>query len=212
MHAFPQTTFAPRLCDLLEYGFDLGLQDYPIYDEGDRDRLNQAIVSHFYMREIGYETPALFIMALNRTMAERMPQINEVHAALESLDPWSTAESESASETTNHSEGESADNATSSADARAYNSNAPQVSMVGKDEISYYDTGTNSENSSTSETQATNSSESSGTTKTTAKARQGAAQDLIAAYYEGYNNTDLMVFDALETCFSHVYPDNIAVW
>lgn len=212
MYAYPQTTYNPRLCDLLEYGFDLGLQDYPIYDEGDRDRLNQAIVTHFYMREIGYETPALFIMALNRTMMERMPQINKVHDALETLDPWSTAESESTSDTTSHSEGESADSATSSADARAYNSNAPQVSMVGKDEINYYDTGTNSENSSMSDTQASNSSDSTGTTTTAAKARQGVAQDLIAAYYEGYNNTDLMVFDALESCFSHIYPDNIAVW
>ena len=80
----PQTSQAPRLCDLIIYGFDLGLQDYPIYDEADRDRLNQAIVDHFYIREIAYETPGLLIFALTRQLTEQMPQINQVGEMLHS--------------------------------------------------------------------------------------------------------------------------------
>lgn len=136
-----QTTYAPRLCDLLEYGFDLGLRDYPIYDESDRARLNQAIVNHFYTREIAAESPALFIMRLNVTMSERMPQINKVHELLKNADLASSFEQTTEGSTGTQSGSTSTSTAQSTAQAKNYNSNAPQVSMLGKDEVSYYDTG-----------------------------------------------------------------------
>lgn len=202
----PQTTHAPRLCDLLNYGFDLGLQDYPIYDEADRDRLNQAIIDHFYVREICAETPGLFIMYLNRTMREQMPQINEVWKMLHSgRDFLTTNESEQESATLG--EGSSKDSADNDAvaDSRVLNTNAPQVSMIGKDEMDYYDTGTGSKNTSSSHASSESASTSATKSTASAKGRSGAIGDLIANYYDGYNNTDIMVFDALEPCFSQLY-------
>lgn len=212
MYSNPQTTYRPRLCDVLEYGFDLGLNDYPIYDEQDRDRLNQAIVDHFYFREIAYDTPAMFVYQLNRRMREQMPQINKVHDALLQLDPWTNSESESESDGTSNTVNSTKDNAQTTSTGRTYNTNAPQVSMVGKDEINYYDTGAANTSDGTSESQSDTTTDSSNASKSTTKARTGWAADAIAAYYEGYNNSDLMVFDALEVCFSHMYNNDIAVW
>lgn len=202
----PQTSQAPRLCDLINYGFDLGLHDYPIYDEADRDRLNQAIVDHFYIREIAYETPGMFIFALNRQLNEQMPQINQVWEMLHSGEDFlsNSAQTQTAETTGASTSSDTADN-DAIADSRVYNTNAPQVSMVGKEEMDYYDTGTGSKN--TSNSHAVSGSESATHTSTTGKAsgRSGTVSDLIDSYYNGYNNTDLMVFDALEPCFSQIF-------
>lgn len=207
-----QTTYAPRLCDLLEYGFDIGLRDYPIYDESDRDRLNQAIVDHFYTREIAAESPALFIMRLNITMRERMPQINKVHALLADADLASSFEQTTEGSTGTQSGSTSTSSAQSTAQAKNYNSNAPQVSMVGKDEVSYYDTGATSTNDADSTSRDESSSGSTSSTTSKSSGRNASIPSIVSEYYEGYNNTDLMVFDALEVCFSHVYQCDIAPW
>ena len=207
-----QTTYAPRLCDLLEYGFDLGLRDYPIYDESDRERLNQAIVNHFYTREIAAESPALFIMRLNVTMAERMPQINKVHDLLAGADLSSSFEQTTEGSAGTKSGSTSTSAAQSTAQAKNYNSNAPQVSMLGKDEAAYYDTGATSTNDAESMSRDESTSDSTSSTTSKSSGRNASIPSIVSEYYEGYNNTDLMVFDALEVCFSHVYQTDIAPW
>lgn len=57
----------------------LGLDSYPIYDESHRAELNRKICDHFYMREIGAETVALFRLFVRRTMQEIMPYYNELY-------------------------------------------------------------------------------------------------------------------------------------
>lgn len=208
----PQTTMGPRLCDLLNYGIDLGLQDYPIYDEADRDRLNQAIVDHFYTREISAETPGMFVFQLNRQMREHMPQINQVWRALNENDPFTTSDMRSTASTEGTSTGTERSSADATARARTLNTNAPQVSMVGKDEMNYYDTGTGSENSSESATatERRDGNMSSSTGESTG--RSGYLADVIASFYDGYNNTDLLVFDILEPCFSQIFSTPLAVY
>ena len=75
----------------LEMGYDSELNDYPIYDESYRAVLNKKIVDHFYFREIGFETVALFKHYLNMTMREIMPYYNQLYksATLE-IDPLTT--------------------------------------------------------------------------------------------------------------------------
>lgn len=70
------TTFLKTLVDS---GFDIGLEDYPIWDEEYRAVLNKKIVDHYYFREIGMETPGLFRFYLNRTMHEIMPYYNQLY-------------------------------------------------------------------------------------------------------------------------------------
>lgn len=70
------TTF---LKTLVESGFDVGLNEYPIWDEEYRAVLNKKILDHYWFREIGQETPGLFKFYLNRTMNEIMPYYNQLY-------------------------------------------------------------------------------------------------------------------------------------
>ena len=71
--------YTTELRRLIESGFDIGLHDYPIFDESYRDILNQKIINHYYMCEIGAETAGLFKHYLNTKMAEIMPYYNKLY-------------------------------------------------------------------------------------------------------------------------------------
>lgn len=66
----------------------LGLDSYPIFDEEYRKGLNDKIIDHFYFREIGFETAALFAWYMRRTMNEIMPYYNQLYESeLIKIDP-----------------------------------------------------------------------------------------------------------------------------
>lgn len=54
-------------------------QDYPIWDEKDRDELETKIIRHYYFREIGVETVGRFIFNLNTRLNEIMPYYVELY-------------------------------------------------------------------------------------------------------------------------------------
>lgn len=64
---------------LIEKGIDIGLNDYPIYTPAYRQTLNNKIIHHFYFREIGFETPALFANRLREKMHLIMPYYNQLY-------------------------------------------------------------------------------------------------------------------------------------
>jgi len=134
-----QTTFGPRVKDLVEYGYNLGLCDYPIYDEAFRPVLNQLITDHFWLREIGAETVEMFVFYLNRTMREIMPIYNIIFAKLAdpNFDPFSNEQNtRQCANATSRDTGES--NSHTSTDAVA--SNAPQVNIFDGQPTSIDDT------------------------------------------------------------------------
>ena len=71
--------------NLMKNGFDFGLMNYPIFDESYRSILNQNILYAYYEDEIGFETPELFKIYLNRTMARIMPYYNNLYLAQKEL-------------------------------------------------------------------------------------------------------------------------------
>lgn len=71
--------YTTELRYLIESNFNLGLDDYPIFDENYRELLNQKIINHYYFREIGMETAELFKRYLNQTMREIMPYYNQLY-------------------------------------------------------------------------------------------------------------------------------------
>lgn len=80
---------------LIEGNYDLGLQNYPIFDEAYREELNNKIVQHYYFREIGFETEALFKNRLNQKMNEIMPYYNQMYESSKlKIDPLSTIDLE----------------------------------------------------------------------------------------------------------------------
>lgn len=68
-----------QLRTLLQTDFNPALDDYPIFDENYRSVLNQKILDHYYMEEIGLETPDLFNHYLSNRMNEIMPYYNEMY-------------------------------------------------------------------------------------------------------------------------------------
>lgn len=71
--------FTAELRTLIENGFDIGLQEYPIFDSAYRAGLNKKIIDHYFLREIGAETAGLFKFYLNRKMNEIMPYFNQLY-------------------------------------------------------------------------------------------------------------------------------------
>ena len=80
---------------LIEGNYDLGLKDYPIFDESYREQLNNKIIQHYYFREIGFETEAFFKNRLNQKMNEIMPYYNQMYESSKlKIDPLSTIDLE----------------------------------------------------------------------------------------------------------------------
>ena len=71
--------FTIQLRTLLQTDFVPALDEYPIFDESYRAALNQKILDHYYMEEIGLETPDLFNHYLKVRMNEIMPYYNEMY-------------------------------------------------------------------------------------------------------------------------------------
>lgn len=57
----------------------LGLDDYPLFDEGYRETLNNKIIRHYYTREIGAETVGRFRMFVRDAMHLIMPYYNQLY-------------------------------------------------------------------------------------------------------------------------------------
>lgn len=73
------SNYTIELGELIRSGFDIGLKNYPLYDEKHREELNRKIINHYFLREIGLETPHLFSLKLNQKMEEIMPYYNQVY-------------------------------------------------------------------------------------------------------------------------------------
>lgn len=73
--------YTVQLIDLIKSGYDLGLMNYPLFDENYRQTLNNKIVDHYAFEEIGFDTPERFKFELNKSMNEIMPYYNELYKA-----------------------------------------------------------------------------------------------------------------------------------
>lgn len=71
--------YTVQLKTLIENHFDIGLKNYPIFDENYRKILNEKIINHYLFNEIGMETAELFKFYLNTTMREIMPYYNQLY-------------------------------------------------------------------------------------------------------------------------------------
>ena len=117
--------------DLITNNFDLGLKDYPIYDESHRETLNNMIINHYLMSEIGQETPALFKLYLNNTMNEIMPKYNILYRAVDEYVKRQSLLSDV--DLTIDSEGSTENNALSTSVVSSTNSYTEKSKMINSD-------------------------------------------------------------------------------
>lgn len=197
-----QTTYGPRLIDLIDDGYDIGLNDYPIFDESYRERLNQSIVDHFLLREIGAETPALFIFYLNRRMRENMPKANALFRFYEENKDNMVDEFMRKSTGTDSSTASSSNRTGTT--AKAYSSTTPQINMDGRDGEAYYTAGTVNEGSS----DATNDGRNSSSYEHMDVGRNAGVAAVAAEFNQMFLDVEQIVFEFLEPCFTQLYTDH----
>lgn len=202
---FVGTLYNMRLCDVVGYGYDLGLASYPIWDEDRRHWLNERIIEHFYMREISAETPALFIFYLNRKMNEVMPWLNTVFESNATLKDHEALLNNEEIRVERTASGQSHGDASSVGDSkgRAYTSQDPTVSMVGRDEVRYFDQGSHSDTS----TQGATSNDARYANADTEHRKGHYGRTLTGAvteYMESYSNSLELLFEELEPLFCQV--------
>lgn len=84
--------------------------DFPIFDENHKLELEKKIISHYYMREIGTETPEIFVYSLYSKMNEIMPKYNALYKSqaelydIDLLSPMNESEIISSDKTANTTE------------------------------------------------------------------------------------------------------------
>lgn len=187
-------SFTVELGCLVENGFDLGMNSYPIFDDAYREQLNNKIIEHFWFREIGQETPQLFKMLLNRTMNEIMPYYNELYKStlldynpLANVDVATTGNRDIAraedrttdrkdTYATNRSESaQSSSGSNTTSTGRTVNSMTPQMQLAGNEDYasSLVDVSSNADTNGT--TQSSASSGDSGQTDVNELAKMNAS-------------------------------------
>lgn len=197
-----QTTYGPRLIDLIDDGYDIGLRDYPIFDEAYRETLNQAIVDHFLLREISAETPALFIFYLNRRMRENMPKANALYEFYRENQDNLVDEYRRTSMGTDSGRSSGSTDATGT--SHAYTSTTPQINMEGRDGEAYYTNGSASD----TENSASQSNTSSSNYEHVEYGRNAGVAAIAAEFDQMFKDVDQIVFEFLEPCFTQLYTDH----
>lgn len=227
------------LGNLIDRGFNtdeklhLSSQYYPIFDENYRAKLNEKIVAHYALREIGSETPQMFVFYLGRTMREHMDYYNQLYvSAQRKFDPFVTSDirqetdSTSVNESSGRSSGtqsnESTANSTSDTTAdnssMTFNSEFPQTRI---DDFRKYAT-TASQTDSTGNTHTATRQDSTATATSTSDTdyahssdkgnssshtigTSGSQSQLLLDWRNTMLNIDMMVIDSLEDLFMGVW-------
>ena len=191
---------------------DYQLSDYLTQDEIDviedrgtwsKDRLAKKIVDHYFMREIGFETPALFKHYVKVTMNEIMEQkLPLIYSASIEYDPMVNVDYTETFERTIDNTAESTDNAS----GLTVNSATPQ-GEINKTQILQ-----GKYASSTQAGESTNGSESSANTEEGStkhvKGNSGVsatAQKMIKQYRENIIAIDKDIINELNDLFMGLY-------
>ena len=232
--------YTETLGNLIALGYDtddklhLSVDYYPIYDENHRAELNEKIIRHYALREIGQETAQQFIFYLGVTMAEIMPYFNERYKTLDmeynplqSVDM--TTDSENGSESQSSSKASSTQDSTSSSSSKSdnastttsksFDSDVPQTGVVG--DFARYASHANESQADSSGTASSSQDSASHATshsatdyqhdasnskgKSQVSGRSQSAMSLVQEYRNAIINVDMEVVRSLEPCFMQLW-------
>lgn len=218
---FVPSKYTAVIHNLREQEFDFGLNDYPIFDETYREKLNKKILDHYDFYEIGQETPHLFKLFLNRTMNEIMPYYNELYKSiinysenlLKNVDLKETLSRDTTSEITGNSTSESNSESNSTSESTdKYTSifnNTPQGQIL-KNAIEEQDYATTLTQNKDENSSSQNSNISDNTTNQTSQNGSGTENytknisgnngaylisDIIERFRKNIVNVDLMIIE-----------------
>lgn len=176
-----------------------------------KDRLARKIVDHYYMRESGFETPALFKHYAKVEMQELMEEyLPLIYSASISYDPLVNVDFTESFNRSIGNEGESSSNSSSSGSSLGVNSDTPQGEinkaniLAGKYAST---TGATENETSVEDSTSTSSSQEEEYTKRV-KGNSGVsatAQKMIAQYRENIRAIDREIINKLNYLFMGLY-------
>lgn len=199
---------------------DYELTDYLTQDEIDvitergtwsKDKLAKKIVDHYFMREIGFETPALFRHYVKVTMNEIMEQkLPLIYSASISYDPLVNVDYTESFQRTIDNSTSGSDSQTANSNGLTVNSNTPQ-GQISKAEIlngKYAsDTQAGESTSTTNNTNSQTGNTEEGSTKHV-KGNSGVsatAQKMIQQYRDNIIAIDKDIINDLNDLFMGLY-------
>lgn len=206
--------FTLELYAVLEMEPNIGLDDYPLFDEDHRAELNEKITRRYWNREIGLETIDQFVWNMRRKMHEIMPTYNQLYeSAAIKYDALSTvnieSQGKSESETAADSEANSENAGTSEAKGITVHNTFPQTALDRNKTANYADESNESDSTGSNTGKSTDkrkdSAKSNDTTTSTTKGYQGVPAALIQEYRRAIINVDLLIVEELNELFMSIY-------
>ena len=180
-----------------------------------KDRLAKKIVDHYYMREIGFETPALFkhyaITTMNEIMERYLPKI---YSNFLEYNPLSNVDftEEYTREIIGSAENEGKSNSNSNSSGMAINNNTPQTNIQKQDlENGIYASNVNQTDTNIEDETNTSSSASSNTIEKFTRHEEGdngviiTNQRLVKEYREIIVAIDEEIIQELNSLFMGIY-------
>lgn len=201
------SNYTTQLRYIIGAGIDIGLKDYPIFDETYRETLNRKLIEHYWMDEIGSETIQLFVFRLNRNMREIMPYYNELYKSAQlkfnPLEGYNMTEILSETEKNNSN---ATANGTSSGNGKNLFNDTPQNAIGQGDILSQkYATNITLDETETNTTSNTNSNSQRGREemRTTKGSQYHNPSELLQSYRETILNIDMMIIEdeKIRNCF-----------
>ena len=190
----------------------IAMSRYPIFNENYRAALNDKILVHYWMQEIGVESVSLFMHHLSRKMNEIMPEYNQWYeSTLIEFDPMSTIDMKAFSTNSAESEVTGLTSALSSGEgstgSRAVSSDYPQNMLSGRED--YASSGTDTHGNSTQQGHESSKSDArtadQGQGEQTTKGRTASGSAMLQELRASIVNVDLMVISELSSLFMGVW-------
>lgn len=221
--------FTIEFGELIDDGVDVGLNDYPIFDEAYREHLNATIIDYFRYREIGVVPPKKFVHFFRRRLNLSMPYYNDMYRSqriefnpLYTTDIKTVNDEERTGERVGKSkssdEGASKATSVNEDESRSLFSTAPQQQLQGDED--YASTITDgkgkAQNTTVSDSSNTTYSDSEDVDKTLGKYISHVAGysginpgQALDAYRQSLINVDMLVLRDLEICFMQLWAANV---
>lgn len=176
------------------------------YNVWSKEKLAKKIVDHYYMREIGFETPELFCHYVKSTMNEIMEEyLLKIYTKFLEYDPLSSVDytEEYTREIESNAENEGSSNSNSSSNANGFNINndTPQTNVTKQDINSGLYASSTSQSDTNSQIQDETSTTSKGNSNTIEKYTHSMKGDngvIVTNQYLVRESRDLAVSFDLE--------------
>ena len=191
------------------------IQQIQKYNVWSKEKLAKQIVDHYFMREIGFETPALFAHYAKLTMNELMGSyLLKIYTQFLEYDPLSSVDytEEYTREIEGSSEGSSNSNSKNSAEGFNINNDTPQKRITKQDLNSgIYASSTNQSETSSEIEDKTNTEASSKTIEKYTHSMKGdngvivTNQYLVREFRELATNFNLEIINDLNKLFMGLY-------